>query len=382
MPPSRNRRFIAQPARSSPPSAAAAMRVRETAGRMRSRLLRVLSVAGLAAIVAVSQDVAPLSAERQSALPAPFESYLRAHVKLTADQQQQLLAGLPVTHRLETDPAKEVAIFGAVWVDAPMARYLAAVKDIESFESGSNFLVTKRISDPPRLEDFDQLSLSADDIADLQACKVGDCDLKLSEDALTRIRKEIDWSKPTATADVERWIRRLAFEYVTGYLEGGNSRLAINRDATRPVFMASEFAAMLDRMPEMTNYLPELKAYLLDYPRVRLPNAESFLYWQRVKFGLKPTVRINHVTIADQQTHVAVVSKMLYASHYFWTAIEVRLLMPDPARGQGFWFANVNRSRSDGLGGFVGALIRGKVRRGAEEGMQAALAVTKRRLER
>jgi hypothetical protein len=115
---------------------------------------------------------------------------------------------------------------------------------------------------------------------------------------------------------------------------------------------------------------------------VRLPNAESFLYWQRVKFGLKPTVRINHVTIADQQTHVAVVSKMLYASHYFWTAIEVRLLMPDPARGQGFWFANVNRSRSDGLGGFVGALIRGKVRRGAEEGMQAALAVTKRRLER
>ena len=73
---------------------------------------------------------------------------------------------------------------------------------------------------------------------------------------------------------------------------------------------------------------------------------------------------------------------MLYASHYFWTAIEVRLLMPDPARGQGFWFANVNRSRSDGLDGFVGALIRGKVRRGAEEGMQAALAVTKRRLER
>ena len=71
---------------------------RETAGRMRSRLPRVLSVAGLAAIVAVSQDVASLSAERQSALPAPFESYLRAHVELTADKQQQLLAGLPVTH--------------------------------------------------------------------------------------------------------------------------------------------------------------------------------------------------------------------------------------------------------------------------------------------
>jgi hypothetical protein len=349
---------------------------------MRTRLLRLLAAAGLAAVVAVSLYVAPLSANRQSALPAPFESYLRAHVKLTADQQQQLLAGLPMTHLLETDPAKEVAIFGAIWVDAPMARYLAAVKDIESFERGGSFLVTKRISDPPRLEDFDQLSLSADDIADLRTCKVGDCELKLGEPALIRVRKEIDWSKPTVTADVERSIRRLAFEYVTGYLEGGNSRLAVNRDATRPMFMATEFAAMLDRMPEMAIYLPALRTYLLEYPRVTLPNAESFLYWQQVKFGLKPTVRINHVTIVDQQTHVAVVSKMLYASHYFWTAIEVRLLIPDPARGHGFWFANVNRSRSDGLSGFVGALIRRKVLAETERGMRAALAVTKRRLER
>ena len=139
---------------------------------------------------------------------------------------------------------------------------------------------------------------------------------------------------------------------------------------------------MVDRMPEMTNYLPGLKKYLLDYPKVMLPNAESFLYWQNAKFGLKPTIRINHVTISNQQTHAVVVSKMLYASHYFWTAIELRVLVPDPARGEGFWFANVNRSRSDGLDSFVGSLIRGKVRSEAENGMQAALAITKKRMER
>ena len=115
-----------------------------------------------------------------------------------------------MTQLLETDPAKEVAIFGAVWVNAPIARYLSAVKDIESFEKGDNFLVTKRISNPPRLEDFDQLSLPPDDIADLRTCKVGDCEVKLGEAALTRIQKETDWSKPDATADVERSMRRLA----------------------------------------------------------------------------------------------------------------------------------------------------------------------------
>ena len=112
-----------------------------------------------------------------------------------------------------------------------------------------------------------------------------------------------------------------------------------------------------------------------------LSNADSFLYWQNAKFGLKPTIRINHLTIADEQTHVAVVSKMLYATHYFWTAIELRVLVPDPARGQGFWFANVNRSRSDGLGGFTGSMIRGKVRGEAQDGMKAALKVTKTRME-
>jgi hypothetical protein len=343
--------------------------------------LVALPLAWLAVMMVLATDSVPLRGEGQPPLPARLDSYIKTDVKLTPEQQKQLLAGQPVTKLLETDPAKEVAIFGIVWVKAPMDRYIAAVKDIESFEKGDNFLVTKRISSPPRLEDFDKLTLPPDDIEDLKTCKVGECELKLGESALKRIQKETDWSKPTATADVERSIRKLALEYVDGYLEGGNSRLATYRDAKRPTFVAQEFAAMVDRMPSFTEYLPDLRRYLLEYPKATLPNAESFLYWQDAKFGLKPTIRINHLTIADEKTHVAVVSKMLYSSHYFWTAIELRVLVPDPARGEGFWFANVNRSRSDGLGGFVGSMIRGKVRGEAEKGMQAALKVTKTRME-
>ena len=117
---------------------------------------------------------------------------------------------------------------------------------------------------------------------------------------------------------------------------------------------------MINRMPSLTDYLPELKTYLLEFPKATLPNSDSFLYWQEAKFGLKPTIRINHLTITEQPTHVAIVSKMLYASHYFWTALELRVLVPDATRGEGFWFASVNRSRSDGLSGFVGSLIRAR----------------------
>jgi hypothetical protein len=318
----------------------------------------------------------------QARLPPRLAEYVARHAKLTPAQQQQLLAGQPVTQMLDADPSTEVAVFGAVWIKAPVERYIAAVKDIERFESGENFLVTKRLSTPPRIEDFAALKLPASDVADLRKCRVGSCELKLSENALVQIRKEIDFSKPSAHADAERLARRLALDYVTGYLAGGNARLATYRDSSRPTFVGQEFASMVERLPSLTEFLPDLKRYLLDFPKASLPKSESFLYWQEAKFGLKPTIRINHFTIVEQPTQVAVASKMLYASHYFWTALELRVLVPDTARGEGFWFISVNRSRSDGLSGFVGRLIRGKVRGEAEKGMQAVLALTKGRMER
>jgi len=86
------------------------------------------------------------------------------------------------------------------------------------------------------------------------------------------------------------------------------------------------------------------------------------LYWQETEFGLKPTIRISHLTIRENPEDTVVTSKMLYASHYFWTGLELRVLMPDPSRGPGFWFVTVKRSRSDGLSGFTGMFVRRRVR--------------------
>ena len=163
-----------------------------------------------ATLLALETAGAPVRGQGQPPLPERLDSYIKSYVKLTSEEQTRLLAGEPVTRLLDADPSKEVAIFGAVWVNAPIARYVSAVSDIESFETGDNFLVTKRISNPPRLEDFDKLTLPPDDISDLKTCEVGDCELKLGASALTRIQQETDWSKPTAAADVERAVRKLA----------------------------------------------------------------------------------------------------------------------------------------------------------------------------
>jgi hypothetical protein len=314
--------------------------------------------------------------------PGRLDAYLKSTVRLTDQERGALLGGTPVTKLLESDPATEVAVFGAVWVAAPPHLYVKAVTDIEQFEKGENFRVTKKISDPPRLEDFAQLELPPDDLADLRVCRVGNCEIKLGQYGLERIRKGVDWSKPTAKTDAETIARQLILEYAKAYREGGNSRLAEYRDRDRPTFVAKEFETMVNRMPELTEYMPDIRRYLLEFPKYTLPGSTYFLYWQEAKFGLKPTIRVNHVVIAERPEAIAVASKQLYASHYFWTALELRVLVPDPSHGKGFWFVNVNRSRSDGLSGFVGRLIRGKVRGEAQSGMEAVLKITKTTLER
>jgi len=319
--------------------------------------------------------------QSETALPPTLERHFTSYVKLNAAEHQQLLSGAPVSKLLDADPSKEVAVFGAVWIDAPVERYLAAVHDIERFESGGSFRITKKLSSPPQLQDFAQLQVADDDVKDLQSCKVADCKLKLAAASIERIRRDVDWTKPDARQRVNAIVRELALQYATNYLEGGNEQLAVYRDSDRPTFVAKEFASMVDRLPALTEYLPAIRRYLLDFPKATLPESESFLYWQEADFGLKPTVRLNHVVIARDKAGATVASKMLYASHYFWTALELRVLVKDPARGEGFWFVTESRSRSDGLSGFTGRIVRGKARDEAKNGTMAVLRATKSAME-
>ena len=207
------------------------------------------------------------------------------------------------------------------------------------------------------------------------------CKLKLSRQTIEKLRTEVDWTKPTAKASVEDVLRQLASGYVTEYLENGNTALAVYLDSEKPTVVATEFESMIDRMPTLTDYQPELRRYLLGFPGAAFPDSTSFLYWQVTQFGLKPTMRISHLVIRETQEETVVASKMLYASHYFWTALELRVLVSDPSRGTGFWFVTVNSSRCDGMSGFFGRLIRGRIRREVQKSVLTYLSETKKKLE-
>jgi hypothetical protein len=347
--------------------------------RMRIQLKQHVLVA--VALLAVATAGVEPSQQAGRTLPSRLDAYLTQVVKLTPRERETLLQGGAVTKLLDADPSKEVAVFAATWIDAPPRRYVDAVQDIERFERGRGFNITRRISNPPRLEDFAEMRLPDEDVRALRSCRVGDCDVKVSEKGLQRFHREVDWNAPDAADKVNAIFRELGYEYVKGYLEGGNDRLAVYRDDQRPRFVADEFRLMVNSMPELTDFMPNVRRYLLEFPRVNMSDTISFLYWQETEFGLKPTIRISHLSIRESPTETVVASKMLYASHYFWTGLELRTLLPDPSRGQGFWFVTVSRSRSDGLSGFRGMFVRGRVQNAVRNGALSAVQATKRRLE-
>ena len=189
-------------------------------------------------------------------LPERLESYLSATVRPTRDERDQLLTGGPVTKFLEADPSQEVAIFGAIWIEAPMRRYADAVFDIETLERGGGFKLTRRISSPPSLEDFANLRLTTGDVGALRRCRVGNCQLKLGSEAIESLRRGVDWTGPSAKPDAEALFRAFAHKYVTAYQERGNAALTVYRDKSQPVSVAAEFAAIVDRMPSLTPRTP------------------------------------------------------------------------------------------------------------------------------
>jgi hypothetical protein len=333
------------------------------------------------ALVSVLLWAAPQAGQGQApAFPAQVERLL-ANAHVTADDRKQLLAGLPVSKPLPADASKELAVFGALWINAPIDRYVQRLTDIEQFERGGRFKLTKKIGSPPALADFAQLRLPDEDISDLRECQIDDCELKLTAFAIQRFQKEIDWRVADPRPAVDTLMRRVAFDYVSAYLKGGNQQLPVYRDHGRAISTAGEFKDMADGMQELPLFGPDLRRYLIEFPAVTWPNSSGFLYWQETEFGLKPIIRISHLTIRQNGPDLLVASKMIYATHYFWTALDLRAAVPDPARGNGFWLVATSRSRNDGLSGLTGLFIRHRVRSEVVEGTLNVLRSTKEKLE-
>jgi hypothetical protein len=111
------------------------------------------------------------------------------------------------------------------------------------------------------------------------------------------------------------------------------------------------------------------------------------VYWERIDFGLKPTLRVNHA-IAYRSSAAGspawiVAAKQLYASHYFNGGLGLSACVTDggQATSQGFYLITLKASRQAGLTGLRGSLLRRIVVGRTRAAQERALATIKSALE-
>lgn len=342
----------------------------------RQRTLCVLNTA------IVLMLLAPVFAGAQE-MPQGLATFLRERVALKEMELADIRRGKAIAKVLPSEK-EEVAVLGVVLVHASADFFVERFRDIESYKKGTAVPIVKKFSDPPRIEDLDQLQIDNKDFDVLKNCKIGSCDVKLSAESIERLQREIDWKAPDASDRVNDLARASLLEYVKRYLAGGNTVLSVYSDKKEPKRIAEQFEEILKASPYIYDYEPEFYEYLRAYPAKHLDDVEDFIYWSKEKFGLKPVISVTHVTIyrKPDSGRTLISSKQIYASHYFEASLGLTaVIATSQTEAPSFYLLYLNRSRSDALHGGFSGLARGQVKSQARSGMQKNIQKIKLSIE-
>jgi hypothetical protein len=306
---------------------------------------------------------------------------------LTPQQIAAIDAGRPVARVIPWGGPSEVYVFGAVHVDGSPGTYLEAARDVGRLRGTPGYQGVREIREDATVADLSALAFDPDDVKALKNCREGSCDVQLPTSGIQRFRDGVDWSRPDAPDQANALARAGILQLVQAYRGGGNEALGEYRDKQHPARVADQFQTMMDRASALPDVLPELRRYLLGYPKAELAGADSFFYWEKVAFGLKPTIRVNHAVIyrgRAQGRSVGVVAiKQLYATHYFHTALDLSVCVDDGAAAapHGFYLLTLKGSEQEGLTGVKGSILRKAVVDKTRSSLESALASIKRSVE-
>lgn len=318
---------------------------------------------------------------------AALLKFFREDVGLHEDQITAIRNGKAVAKIVESNTPDDVYVFGSVYVRSTPEEYLKLALDIDELRKLPNYLELRKFSDPPQLSDLEGFTLEPDDIKQLKNCEPGKCEVQLPSQAMAEFKQSVNWSAPDTADQVNRLAQKMALEALERYIQGGNAALGTYRDKRNPARVADTFQSLLSRSKALPVYLPELDRYLLDYPQAPSEDIQSEFYWEKVNFGLKPTLRMVQAIVyrgpRPEDPAYAIAVKQLYASHYFETALDLTVCVRDQDNPEhpAFYLITLKGSQQAGLTGFKGSIVRKVAVDKTRSSLERALEAIKQRLE-
>ncbi len=245
----------------------------------------------------------------------------------------------------------ELGVFAVSRLDADPEMLAVWAGSIADLKKSPYVLAVRRFSDPPVLEDLDDLMLEEGDIDSLQDCCQGSCGLKMAAGEIESLRRAAAAGGFLWKDAVRQQFRQIVIERVNAYRSKGFAGLSPYVDRHVPVYPQSAFGVLLDNSPY-------LRSDALGDQHAR---ADSYFYWSKEHYGTgKPVITVTHVDVVRPRApcalRVAVVSTEILATHYRNASLSLTAVVENAA-GQRY-LVYVNRSQLDVLGGFFGGLKR------------------------
>jgi len=283
----------------------------------------------------------------------------------------------PVVRLSPVSDRREIAVSGLVNIRAGAEDFLESYRESMTRKNNSAILEIGSFSKEPALADLQNLSIETRDIEDLQECVVGDCQVKLSASMIERFRKEIDWQSPDYQLNVTNLFKQMLLDYVQDYRARGEAALLEYNDKRNEVSVAAGQRALTGASGYINDVLADRQSDL----RI----VEDAIVWSKIKFGLKPVIAINHITIYRRDRNVGpqvlIASKQIYANHYFNAFLALTAFVSVPGAIEGAYLVYENRSLSDGLEGPFRKIKRSVVEKKAVEGLRAIMEHSKASLD-
>jgi hypothetical protein len=299
-----------------------------------------------------------------------------------ADHIAAMERGEPVVKVIPSNDRREVAVCGVIQLPSDPETALKAFQ-LSLSRKQNSILQSGKFTNPPRVEDLASLTLSDGDIADLKTCTVGDCKLKLSAAMIHRFQESINWNAIDYEEQANQLFRLMIVEYVTSYLQRGDAALIEYADQSARVPLAREQEALLTNLLYVNDTAAEFVRHLKAFPRSTVP-VEHSLSWAKINFGLKPVLVITDVSTyrsdVDGVPRVLVLSKQIYANHYFDASLSLTAAIADQARTKSD-LLYVNHSRAGALASSFSKFKHKIVERRATEDLRNLLGQTRLNLD-
>jgi hypothetical protein len=316
------------------------------------------------ALIMLLALIAGFSIPCLSQVSPDLHTYFKNYIGLSEKQIKAIRSGEGIAKTLPSRTPDEIFVFGAVHVHAGPEAYVRFSRDFDRLRKVPAYLAIDEFSSPPEISNMKGFALDSEEIKSLKTCKPGECPFQMPAASIEELQQSTDWSAPDVVEHVNQMLQETALGRLSTYQGEGNRTLGVYNDKQHPVDVAAQFEYMLSYSRALPEHLPDFYNYLLSYPRGRPANVEDMFYWTKVKFGLKPTLRIVHVVTmrgnAGGDPAYVIAEKQLYASHYFRTALDLTFCISDTSdpNRPGFYLIKTMGSEQAGLTGFKGSIVR------------------------